>query len=520
LENAALGIFKNGDLIAISSARTTIAAGASSGFSVSTQITLAPGDIVDARALVSSVGGVAPGLARRLGTLLGANATQVNSLTLTKCIASGNETATPPVAETYANLAALIADQANQIAGYIYFDGKFYYEYLGTTLGTVADYRRIFIPEYAAATVRENNTVLFDNDYIIGNASARSGNVLFDFTGAQLGAKTLMRHQDASAFTFPAQARRLFDAAIISTTAANYFEFKLVDATPGAEVVEVKYWLENGARVSPFKLAQEGATDGQALVWSAANQRFQPGTVSGGGGSNWTVVGSDIYRNSSVAIGRTTIPSGATFAVQSRSSIGSTQFFQLLNFSGTLISGLTQNAEFGVNIAPITGVTAVFRAQSNNTGSSALRILSLANTSLFEITGSTIRHNIETSFGNATPESGVSVGIRPISFNIAIRIYNTTGTRQMDIMGNNGNIQSLGGAFFGSANTGIAPTGRVDIRGIGTTTGLTLLLEDSTGVDNVQFIDNGQVRMLRLPTSSAGLAAGSLWNNGGVINIA
>lgn len=84
LESAFLGIFRNGDLVAISSINTTIAAGAQSGLSTSTILSLTATDIIDCRALVNSVGGVANGLARRLGTLLGANATQVNSLSITK----------------------------------------------------------------------------------------------------------------------------------------------------------------------------------------------------------------------------------------------------------------------------------------------------------------------------------------------------------------------------------------------------------------------------------------------------
>lgn len=58
--------------------------------------------------------------------------------------------------------------------------------------------------------------------------------------------------------------------------------------------------------VSPYDLDQEGATNGQVLTWVTANSRFEPVTPSGGS-SNWTVSGSDIYRNSQVTIGQTTI---------------------------------------------------------------------------------------------------------------------------------------------------------------------------------------------------------------------
>jgi hypothetical protein len=97
------------------------------------------------------------------------------------------------------------------------------------------------------ATFRENNTVLFDADYISGiNAAARTGNILFDFTGVSLGATTEMRHNDAGAFTFPATAVLMFASADISTTVDNYFMFELVDNTVAAEIVHVFHAIEGG----------------------------------------------------------------------------------------------------------------------------------------------------------------------------------------------------------------------------------------------------------------------------------
>lgn len=96
------------------------------------------------------------------------------------------------------------------------------------------------------ASHRENNTVLFDDDYVTGiNAAARTGNILFDFTGAKLGATTVMRHQGAGAFTFPAEADLMFDSADISTTVPNYFLFTCVkkDAT---QIVLVFHAIEGG----------------------------------------------------------------------------------------------------------------------------------------------------------------------------------------------------------------------------------------------------------------------------------
>jgi hypothetical protein len=58
------------------------------------------------------------------------------------------------------------------------------------------------------------------------------------------------------------------------------------------------------------------------------------------------------------------------------------------------------------------------------------------------------------------------------------------------------------------------------IAGSGTGSGTSsLLCEDSAGASNLEVKDNGVVNMANLPTSSAGLSAGDLWNNSGVINI-
>jgi hypothetical protein len=55
--------------------------------------------------------------------------------------AAGGGSINPPVHLKYTTQALMIADQANQVSGYIYFDATYYYEYLGTVLGTIEDYR-------------------------------------------------------------------------------------------------------------------------------------------------------------------------------------------------------------------------------------------------------------------------------------------------------------------------------------------------------------------------------------------
>jgi hypothetical protein len=55
---------------------------------------------------------------------------------------------------------------------------------------------------YPEAVTRESNTVIFDKDYVIGQALARTGNVLIDETGAKKMAVSTMLHNDSSAFGF------------------------------------------------------------------------------------------------------------------------------------------------------------------------------------------------------------------------------------------------------------------------------------------------------------------------------
>lgn len=85
LSTADLGIFVNGDLIAISTTETTLGVSQSRGQSIATQISLEAGDVVDARVRASTVSGTGNGVARRAAVLLGTTATQVNHLSIVRC---------------------------------------------------------------------------------------------------------------------------------------------------------------------------------------------------------------------------------------------------------------------------------------------------------------------------------------------------------------------------------------------------------------------------------------------------
>jgi hypothetical protein len=176
--------------------------------------------------------------------------------------------------------------------------------------------------------------------------------------------------------------------------------------------------------------------------------------------------------------------------------------------------GITHSGFVGIGTNAETAVQLAIRTNSTV----GLRIRDVSNNIIFESVGASFRFNSVTAFGNAIPEDGIALGIRPISFNIAMRVYSTSGVRQVDVMGNNGNWQSKGGAFFGAADTGNVPTSRVDIRGAGTGATRTLLLEDLNGNDNAIWWDNGNIDFFRLPTTDP-LVFGRLWNDSGTLKI-
>jgi hypothetical protein len=90
---------------------------------------------------------------------------------------------------------------------------------------------------YPEAVERENNTILFDKDYVIGNAAARTGNILFDFTGAKLMSTTMMLHNHSSIPTFPAQS--VIIGGFYEINVNNYIYFQLTRKTSGSEIVLV-----------------------------------------------------------------------------------------------------------------------------------------------------------------------------------------------------------------------------------------------------------------------------------------
>jgi hypothetical protein len=93
-----------------------------------------------------------------------------------------------------------------------------------------------FVDSYPEAVERASDTVLFDKDYVIGNAGARTGNISYDFTGAKLMAVTRMIHNHSTAPTFPAQTVILSGQYQLSVN--NYIYFILTKKS-STEIVEL-----------------------------------------------------------------------------------------------------------------------------------------------------------------------------------------------------------------------------------------------------------------------------------------
>jgi hypothetical protein len=167
---------------------------------------------------------------------------------------------------------------------------------------------------------------------------------------------------------------------------------------------------------------------------------------SGSSGSKWTDVGANIYRDSAVAIGRTTIPANATFAVQNKSSANN--IINLINNANTT-SVLTVNDSghtaivgtgFGFNYFNVLdGATSLFSvlgqggSSSVQIGASNFSAKSATFTSASAGAGITffdIRNNSGTSFLSLRTDNLLFINIATVYSNGAnFSFGTTTGTK-------------------------------------------------------------------------------------------
>jgi hypothetical protein len=184
--------------------------------------------------------------------------------------------------------------------------------------------------------------------------------------------------------------------------------------------------------------------------------------------------------------------------------------------------GSFTNQNLGIGRVAENNVRVSIRSAGNTDGTFALAIQRLDATRILEVRNLTSTFYVPTSFGGAGNRSDSAVISQAPTGTFGFSyLWNNNAGSNIGAIEKNGDIVSQRHLYIGATNwfDAVPANNRAVIRGIGTTTANTLLLEDSAGTDNVRFLDNGQILFLRLPTSSAGLPAGSLWNNGGVINI-
>jgi hypothetical protein len=85
--------------------------------------------------------------------------------------------------------------------------------------------------------ILESNTIPFDKNYIIGNAAARTGNILASYTNAKLGSVFRMRHNTGSVFTMPSSFEIRSGEYVPNVD--NYIWGVLTNKNPSEEKVEV-----------------------------------------------------------------------------------------------------------------------------------------------------------------------------------------------------------------------------------------------------------------------------------------
>jgi hypothetical protein len=284
--------------------------------------------------------------------------------------------------------------------------------------------------------------------------------------------------------------------------------------------------------VSPYDLDQEGASDGQVLTWVSTNSRYEPVTPSGGGSSPWTTATGFIYRDNPVQIGKTTASDGGstnnvTFLVQSKFDSSQYRMVKYLSLAGDELFYLRDDgisfhsAGIGYGVEGLSNVSSRYRSNDDTGSSASIRAENQSGDVKFQVDGDTAYFGTTcpVGFHKSNPLTNFSITVQSQSSGGGtIAFYTFAGSLQA-LIDNSMHWRSSGGAYFGRQSNSTLTTNRVVMRGIGTGTTNTLLLEDSAGTDNVAFLDNGRVKFLRLPTSSAGLATGDLWNDSGTIKI-
>jgi hypothetical protein len=236
-----------------------------------------------------------------------------------------------------------------------------------------------------------------------------------------LGTGLTFRIRSASTATFVSSTTGLFYLRPLGDTDATN-QILLTSSGIAINATSATAMLDVNGTARIRTISNLGSTATRFLVASATgvvSERTASEMVSdlGLGATGWTAVGSDIFRNSSVAIGRTTIPTNATFAVQSRTATTTHKFFQLLNNTGTELFSILQRGDLTA-----IGLTHVF--QSNLAGATISRFNNSAGTAILTIESGSVNTSVNfLATGDQSAFRASSVGDV-----VPLRIRNSAGT--------------------------------------------------------------------------------------------
>jgi hypothetical protein len=272
---------------------------------------------------------------------------------------------------------------------------------------------------------------------------------------------------------------------------------------------------ESWTQVSPYHLAQAGATDGQVLTWNAANGRYEPATPSGGGGGSlWTEGSGFIYRNTPVVIGDSSWSNSASLTVKGNATAGS-WVFKAQDSSGSNLIALLNDRRLwmysdiiniGNNPSGATGVT--IKSYYTGGNSNVFAVLDSSNNTLFKVfaNGAIGISTDRLVLGNpsSSPFTGITVKVPGTGFTFAHQIQDSTGTSNLDIYANGGIFSNSFRNGFG-IKTGVIAGGS-HFKGSGTGTGEIFVVQNGANQRAFEIRGNRQILMHALPISDPGLA--------------
>jgi hypothetical protein len=236
--------------------------------------------------------------------------------------------------------------------------------------------------------------------------------------------------------------------------------------------------LSDASALNPHKLAQSGATNGQALVWSEDNSRFEPGTVSGGGGVSDGDKGDIVVTDT-----------GATWTIENN-AITTAKIADTAITTAKIADTAITDAKLAGSITPskITGTAAVLGANTFTDGQTIAQ--TAANAAALLISGHSLTGSNAQSLLDLSGTWNTSGTPSAIKLNITDTASNASALLMQ--------LQTGGTNRFIVTKTGLCTIGSAAIASAGTV----LNLVSSFGTSTLSVGGGGSLNL------SAGLSAG------------